>query len=783
MRYRYSWLAGLGALVYLLYLLSRLLTTTVEGVPWLLVVIAALVLGVGITSMTFIYRLPTWLAGVANAAGALVAAVWIAARGTTASLLPTRDTWTALREELSLAMEVLRSGVDPVSPYSGLVVLLLVLFWTLGFLLAWGLWRCHPYVALLPPIVVALQFATIDRQGTTLLGSLAFVSIVAACLLAVALDRRRHGTGQMVAVGEFSPTKGRLSRTSIGFVAFVVVASIAVGSLLGAIVPNGFVKWPDTGRTGADGGPVSYNAFIGIRQHLIATSDTPVFAARIEEDVPADQVYFSLTSMGLYDGERFSPSTSGALRPGDDFWLGGDHRFSGPVKPLASEIEILQLSMPWLPSVTRPVGFATGDRKLDSAVRITPDDGSLHVRGGLTTEGMRYRVTSEIPAPDIGALAWNGSTLSPAFQAAEEAGEEVPERIPLSRVNVPPNIESYRRLPGDLDNGIEALARQRTRNLTTPFEKAIALEKWFREEFRYSTDITPGHGATDLAAWLLESDSPNHRVGYCENFATSMAVMARTLDIPSRVVLGFTPGTPQNDGTVVVYERNAHAWVELWMPTQGWVRFDPTPRSDGVNPATLDTIETLLGFAIGDYLDAAPGAVTGDAAPPPSSATTPPRALPSDREVPVSTGLEIPRRVMWLILLAAIGLSALGSVPFLKWWRRQRRLRRLRSGDISAAWDQIVARLDDLGAPPNPADTPSEVATKVTPSMAPLAVVYTRSVYGEDKVVAAELVAVATDSLARTEQQLVECHSRAQRLRAGYRIRTLLPRRWPRSRG
>ncbi len=65
-----------------------------------------------------------------------------------------------------------------------------------------------------------------------------------------------------------------------------------------------------------------------------------------------------------------------------------------------------------------------------------------------------------------------------------------------------------------------------------------------------------------------------------------MAVMARAVDVPSRVVLGFTPGETGPDGVVTVRQKNAHAWVELWVDGQGWVRFDPTPRSDGVNPAT-----------------------------------------------------------------------------------------------------------------------------------------------------------------------------------------------------
>ena len=174
-----------------------------------------------------------------------------------------------------------------------------------------------------------------------------------------------------------------------------------------------------------------------------------------------------------------------------------------------------------------------------------------------------------------------------------------------------PGVERYLGLPEDLDPGITELAEEVTGGLETPFEMGLALEASFRSDaFEYTTDIDAGHAASDLAQWLLpeNSDSPNFRRGYCENFATSMAVLARTLDIPSRVVLGFTPGRLTNPGsdTVVVMDRNAHAWVELWMPTQGWVGFDPTPRPDGVNPSTSEVVTDLLGFDPTAFLDELP---------------------------------------------------------------------------------------------------------------------------------------------------------------------------------
>ena len=782
MAYRYGWLAGAIAVTYALCQLNGLLQGTVEGVPWQLEVASALLLGVGITWFALVYRLPTWLAIGANAVAALAAATWVAAPGTARSLFPHKATWTALQREVPRALELLRTGVDRAIPYPGLVAMLVILFWAVGFLLAWGLFRGRPYIALLPPLVITLQFATIDQDRTSLLGSAAFLSIVAMCLVAVSLDRRSRGTGQMFAAGELISAPTRLSWISMGLVASAVAASIGVVGLLGALVPaKGVLECCSLGGPGGEPGkPGTYNPFIGIHQRLVTNSDTAVFAARIEGDVPVDQIYFTLMTMESYDGDRFAPAAPAGVRLEGERWLDPGHEFAGPVGTVVADIEIRALAMGWLPGVTTPVGFDTGDRTLRSAIRVSPDDGSLRIEGGRTVTGMEYRVISEMPLPDPGALAWVGASPSPVFEQARNAGEAIPEAVAVPVRFDPPDVARYVGLPDHLDRRIRALAVQQTRNLTTPFEKAIALETWFRNEFGYTTGIMPGHSATNLASWLLEPNSPNYREGYCENFATSMAVLARTLGIPSRVVLGFAPGTQQSDGTIVVRDQNAHAWVELWMPTQGWVRFDPTPRGDRINPSTLEAIEVSLGFAVGDYLEVPDPAGGERTIVSPPSSTVPRTTLPPKRAGDAAGGSGIAGLIPGLVLWATASLLVLGGVPALKWLRRRRRLRRLCLGDISAAWEEIVLRLDDLGTPPSPADTPAEVASKVGPVMAPLAVVYTRSVYGETSTVPADLVIAATTSLARTEQRLAQCHTRARRLVASYRIRTLLPRWWVR---
>ncbi len=109
-------------------------------------------------------------------------------------------------------------------------------------------------------------------------------------------------------------------------------------------------------------------------------------------------------------------------------------------------------------------------------------------------------------------------------------------------------------------------------------------------------------------------------------------------------------------------------------------------------------------------------------------------------------------------------------------------MKRLRDGDISAAWEEITSRLSDLGEPPAPALTPDEYAADVDDAMAPLATVYGRSLYGPGGAVQPHHVETATESLTATTERLTTRYSRTQRTVAMYRPGTLLPQRLRRRR-
>jgi len=782
MVYRFSWLAGLASLLFAFTGLSGLLRPTSSGTRWQFTVIAALVLGATITWTALTYRIHTALVVGLNLVTMALAVARIAAPETTTGLLPTSGTLTALTNQLDRAMGLIRTGIEPVQPLPGIVIIVAVVFWVTGALLAWGLMRGHPYVALMPPMVLALQFAIMDRSRTGWLRIAFFLAIIAGSIIAITNDERDQAAGRMARAGQWPSFRNRLAPSAVGLLGVTLALSVvATGAMAGIVPYDGVLPWRSaTGLTSDFYGGIAYNPFIGIQQSLVSGSSTPVFRAEITGEVPAGEVYFRLVTMETYNGGQFFADkpvvTDLETRP----WEDDANGFAGPTERVTTKVTIDRLTMDWLPETYVPDSF-TSDEETMRDVRVRQADGALRLEGNITYQGLTYTIESVVPRPDIAVLATgDDGLLSPAFAFASAEDQEVPQPVVAVARPEPRDVEKFLNIPEDLDPGIAQLARTQTANLTTNYEIGLALESWFHSDaFRYSVNIDPGHGASDLAAWLLDPESPNYRTGYCENFATAMAVMARTLGVPSRVVLGFTPGEPTDQQNVVlIRDRNAHAWVELWLPTQGWVRFDPTPRGDGINPSTFGSAETQLGFSLTTYLDVpdpeALGFQTNPIAPPQFA----------DDELFIggagggdttNSGFSIPGWLTTAALYLLLVLALVGTVPTIKWRRRRRRMKRLEEGDITAAWEDVVARLTDLGEQPSPAATPRQVALSIDAAMLPLASVYGRLVYGPDDSIEQHHIETAIESLDQTRARLATRHSMGERLVAAYRPASIIP--------
>ncbi len=272
---------------------------------------------------------------------------------------------------------------------------------------------------------------------------------------------------------------------------------------------------------------------------------------------------------------------------------------------------------------------------------------------------------------------------------------------------------------GSLPQSVRDTAQQVTGDQTSVFDKARALEEWFTDPangFVYSLEVPKGNSGDLLVDFL------NTKQGYCEQYAAAMAVMLRSLNIPSRVVVGFSQGTKQPDGSYLITSHDAHAWVEVKFENNGWVRFDPTPpvagqggqqgfdegSAAGSATTSSETSEVPVITGTTRKVDGGVDENTGSSGALPTQSDA--GAAPADNSGSwVGTVL--------VVLLVLVLLGALLSVPALL--RRRRRVARLRlagsggKGAAGAAWSELEDTAADHGITLHPNESARITANRL----------------------------------------------------------------------
>jgi transglutaminase-like putative cysteine protease len=133
-------------------------------------------------------------------------------------------------------------------------------------------------------------------------------------------------------------------------------------------------------------------------------------------------------------------------------------------------------------------------------------------------------------------------------------------------------LRQFLSLPDSVPARVHALARDLTASALTPYDRALAIENYLRT-FPYSLEVYPPPSGRDVADYFLF----DLKQGYCDYYATSMAVLARAAGLPSRLVIGYANGAYDFEhAQYIVTENYAHSWVEIYFADIGWVEFEPT---------------------------------------------------------------------------------------------------------------------------------------------------------------------------------------------------------------
>lgn len=300
--------------------------------------------------------------------------------------------------------------------------------------------------------------------------------------------------------------------------------------------------------------------------------------------------------------------------------------------------------------------------------------------GFILDEGVVYSVVSDLPVFTRDQL--------------EVTTAEIPESIRLR----------YTRLPKDLPPRIAELAQKITGNETTIVGKAEAIEGWLKKNAKYTLDIPRQPRGTDAVDHFLFTE----RRGFCEQFASSLAVMLRAVGVPTRFATGYDPGDRNVfSGYWEIRAAQAHSWVQVYFPKVGWVDFDPTADVPSAEPSAQKTVP---GIALLRKGAAAIGKLIPDNLGPAVGKTL----------VATLRGVVARGPMVAAALVALAGVVVLGRIFGARLSRRLR-VRRLRDA-VKAPPEEFASRvfwlIDRAGADANirrnPAATPSEYAEVLT---------------------------------------------------------------------
>ncbi len=721
---------------------------------FLLPVLAFAMAGHALAAVCRHRRVPAALT-VALAVGVLVAGVSIFLLPETTRLgIPTGATFTQAGRELSEGLAAFREVVAPAPVQPGFVLAAVVATWVVAFVADAAAFRARARVEAAVPAATLFVFgAALGAPPHRIPVTALFLATLAAYWLTQRVLTHWSASHLVAGPGHTGAGPHALLRTGAVLGAVAVLAAVVVGPFLPGAEASAVVPWR-AGERDSPGSRVTISPLVDIRSRIVDQSDVEVFTVTSNA-----RSYWRLTSLEIFDGRIWSSrgqyrEVDGGLpeRPGDELAAAGT---------IVQDFEIDRLASIWLPAAYRPVRLEGLDARFDddSASLLTEEESSA---------GLRYRVTSDLRSLDADALA----------RVASGAPAEV--------------TGTYTDLPPDFSPSVREEAVRITEGAPTPYEQARLLQDHFRDgSFTYDLSVAPGHGGGDLERFLFES-----RRGYCEQFAGAFAAMARSIGLPARVAVGFTPGETDAEGRLVVRGLNAHAWPEVYLAGYGWVAFEPTP-GRGIPGA-----EAYTGLP---EQQATPGDPTTATTLPPTQAntatTTPdgqgaPTTVPAseaaaraDRARPAGPGSPWPARVMLaLAVMVGLPLAWVGALTLVSRRRRERR----RAGAVTTdqrvlvAWTEVLESLARAGTPPREWETPIEYARRAGGStdvdhrvLNALAGAATAAGWGPGDM-DGDVALRATRAAADLEQRIDQSLDTRTRIRRAVDPRPLLPARRPR---
>jgi transglutaminase-like putative cysteine protease len=498
------------------------------------------------------------------------------------------------------------------------------------------------------------------------------IFLFAACgfLLMIFLQESAHITRWGRPLGSTGPADpqgfgvrngaSKASATSVGSAAVVLAVVLPV------FIPTLHLDGLGLFGPGGNGSGIKViNPITDMRRNLHEGANVPLLTVKTDDPDPS---YLRIAALAQYNGLEWSTG-SRSIRPGQtatgqlplvEQGLSG----TATLDPHAYKIfATTAFDSHWLPTPFPATSVtATGDWHWDAT---TMD--FLASNDSTNTAGLTYTAVSADPQLSSYSM--------------------------INSLTAPLSIQEPYTATPDLPPYVEALAQRVTKGATSRFQQAVMLQDWFRTGggFRYSLK-TSDEGDSNQALMDFLTPGKGHRVGYCEQFSSAYAVMARSIGLPTRVAIGFINPKPTGPNTYVFSSHDMHAWPEVYFRGSGWVKFEPTPavRTGGAPTYTTGVVKKP-GSGPSESQTKGGGRNATDT----TSAAAPKGQHNQTSDSTASTShSSVPWVPLVVGLLVLLVVGALCYLPGLA--RRSRRGRRL-AGGAEDAWLELRDSAVDLG--------------------------------------------------------------------------------------
>ncbi|GAA3531051.1 transglutaminase [Aeromicrobium flavum] len=615
-----------------------------DGTRWAVTVLSVLV-PVGAVIAVVRLRAPTWGSPL-GAVAALVMLTWVFVPGTTVLGIPTPRSLGALVDLLGRSRTVIVEEVAPITPPDSVVLLVassVVVTFVLADAVARQTWRVPLLGLLWATMLVVPSVISMQMPAWWV-----FLGTAAAWLWLWWSE---------------SPHVGVLPT---GAAALTGVGALLVALALPAVGPDIEPTSSDFGVAESQVFGTGINPMIELGRNLRQSKPRRVLT--YSTDATSGQ-YLKVATLRQFNGRTWSPSP-----------VSGDLDIEGVddlQQTIETEEQVTRVRIESLRSSYLPVPYpATQIRGLEGDWQWLRDGSTVRAQGRTTSEDQTYTVTSIDRRP---------------------TAEQIRRADPGGR-----GLDAYRTLPDRVPGLVSRLARERAGSATNDYDRMVALQDWLRTDFSYSVEAPVAEGYDGNGLDVME-EFLRQQTGYCVHFASTLAVMGRVLDVPTRVAVGYAPGDSvvgrSSSGTTYgVDSDDLHAWTEVYFDGIGWVPFDATP---GIGEATEFAEEVAEGEGAGQDSEV------------PESDARDDRTLDAQDDEAAAAAAEETGSSWRPALLAIAVLAVLGAVPGVV--RQLRRRRRFSAGQDSSEplWSEIADTARDLGIDPDPAETPRGFARRL----------------------------------------------------------------------